>query len=441
MADKITLGDLQFSILGSMLLFPDTVGVAVAELKPEDFTVDAARALFLAIRQLHFDGAPVNELSLAAVDPGCGPAINKAWEAPGKSDSIDFYIGQLREASRLAAMQQAAFAIVSAEDLSSAEHLLDKLHALACDRRGAEIVSIGDAAKAYMDAVRRKERPRFIKTGLRIFDDEVFLRKGKFVVVGGFASSGKTALTLQIARYMSRGLRVGYFSLETDSQDIAIRNLVNLSGVGNKKVLQHDLSAADLAALEQAEHELQHAQVEIIRTSGMSVSDIRAVTLSRRYDVIFVDHMQIIRSHAASLYEQITAISHELHELAQQHDVLVVALSQLSRPETTKGGKQLPPTMSNLRESGHIEQDADVVALIYPEDPADYRSNRILKVSKNKDGEKLALSLKFEGWTQRFSVIGRCRGRDAQPAKLKQVADDGSGFILLPDNDQQKIPF
>ena len=434
---------IQYSVIGSMLMYQRaTIGVAVSELRPEDFPDAAARAIFLAIRQLHFSGAPINDLSICSASPNISmDALGRAYCAPGKTDSIDYYITQLRDASKLSAMQSAAFSIATADDLASASKMLEKLQALSCDRRGAEIVSIGDAAKAYMDAVRRKERPSFIKTGLRIIDDEVFLRKGKLIVIGGFASSGKTALTLQIARTMSRNLHVGYFSLETGSDDIAVRSLVNVSGVGNKKVLQHDLNPADMAALEQAENELSYANIDIIRASGMTVADIRALTLSRRYDIIFVDYLQIVQSRGSSRYEQVTAISQGLHEIAQQHNVLVVALSQLSRPETTKSGKQLPPTMSDLRESGQIEQDADVVALIYPENPDDYKSDRIFKVSKNKDGEKLAVRLKFDGWTQRFSVLGHYRGKDVQPAQIKQVAADGSGFILLPENDQQKIPF
>ena len=120
--------------------------------------------------------------------------------------------------------------------------------------------------------------------------------------------------------------------------------------------------------------------------------------------MLFVDYLQLLRGGGKGRYEDVTELSLGLQTLAQQHKVLVVALAQLARPEK-RDGKPVPPSMSSLRESGQIEQDADVVALMYPEDPENNRSRRVFKVSKNKEGEKLTLKFAFDGATQRMEVV------------------------------------
>ena len=108
-----------------------------------------------------------------------------------------------------------------------------------------------------------------------------------------------------------------------------------------------------------------------------------------------MDYLQIVTSHEGrSLYEQVTAVSKGLHTLAGSKRIAVIALAQLSRPEKVKG-KAAPPTMASFRESGQIEQDADVAMILYPSDPNDNRSARVLKIAKNKEGERGKIDLAF----------------------------------------------
>ena len=433
--------EMELALLGGMIRHPETVGAIVAEATAKIMTSQGTAGVFLALRNLHLQGDPIDVLSVEhEAGSDYHPIIEAAMAAPDHPAAMPYWAKALRDAAQMREIKAVAAAVDSCEDVAEVSALVDTMQQLTCEREGLRITSVGDAAAAYMDKVQRGEKPAFIRTGLRIFDDEVALRKGKFFVIGGFASSGKTALTLQIARHMARTLRVGYFSLETDDEDIAVRSLTEISAVQNRKVLRHDLNEADKAALAAAAESLRYLSMDVIQASGLTVADIRATALARRYDAIFVDYLQYVRPQnaRATLYEQVTQISQDLHTLAQRSGILVVALSQLSRPETTKGGKQLPPTMSDLRQSGQIEQDADAIALLYPEDPKDYKSNRILKVAKNKDGEKLELDLKFEGWIQRFSVIGR--RREGQKAVLPGSVPEG--FVpASPEMEQETLPF
>lgn len=397
-----TLQDLQYIVLGSMLRYPDTVGPCMAELQPEDFPMVGAKGVFLAIQRLFLQNAPINEVSvLAETGEDFAPFVTAA--ALAAQNDPAYYAGKLREISRLTALQRAGADLSSAEDQGEADKAISHINELCSVRRGVRVVSIAEAVGNYMDSL-DGGKPDFIATGIQELDRDVFLRPGKFMVIGAYASTGKTLLALQMAKVMAKKRKVGFFSCETDSYDIAIRCLTAESRVWNRRLLTHDLNAADRAALEQARNNLTGLQLDIIEAGGFSVNDVQAVTLSRRYDIIFVDYLQLLKGSGKGRYEDVTEISLGLHTLAQQHKVLVVALAQLSRPEK-KDGKPVPPSMSSLRESGQIEQDADVVALMYPEDPENNRSRRVFKVSKNKEGEKLTLKFDFEGDTQQLTVV------------------------------------
>lgn len=396
-----TLQDLQYIVLGSMLRYPNTVGPCMAQLQEEDFPAMGALGVFLAIRRLFLQGAPINEVSvMAEAGEEFEPFVSMAMMVAEADPS--YYAGKLREVSRLTALQRAGTDLSSAADQPEADKVISRINELCSERRGVRVVSLADAVSAYMGTL-EGEKPAFIQTGIAELDKEVFLRPGKFMVIGAYASAGKTLLALQMAAEMAKHRKVGFFSCETDSYDIAIRCLTAESKVWNRRLLTHDLNSMDKQALKKAAQALSPLQLDIIEAGGFSVNDVQAVALSRRYDVIFVDYLQLLRGSGKGRYEDVTEISLGLHTLAQQHKVLVIALAQLARPEK-KAGKPVPPSMSSLRESGQIEQDADVVALMWPEDPQNNRSRRVFKVSKNKEGEKLTLKFDFEGATQQMKV-------------------------------------
>ena len=140
----------------------------------------------------------------------------------------------------------------------------------------------------------------------------------------------------------------------------------------------------------------------------MTVADLRSLVQSRRYEILYIDYLQLVRPSdpRRSSFEQVTQISMDLHTLAQGTGTTVVALSQLSRPE--KQGKEArtkAPGMHSLRQSGQIEQDADIIMFVYREEPNLPRSRRCLKVAKNKEGEAGGvIMLAFDGGTQTFRV-------------------------------------
>ena len=171
--------------------------------------------------------------------------------------------------------------------------------------------------------------------------------------------------------------------------------------------------------------------MDLIDASGMTAADIRADALANRYQIIYVDYLQIVEpeTRKANRTEQVASISRAFQQLAHTNGILTVALSQLSRSEKTKDeSKIIEPTMSDLRESGQIEQDADAILLLYLEDPSKpNESRRVLKLAKNKDGERGRMYLTFDGAYQRFrqSVVDQPAPSVApmkRPRQYKQIS-------------------
>lgn len=445
--EQETLLDLQMIVLGSCIRYPEALGRALPELSADDFTTVGTQGLWAGICRLHQQGAPINAYSLAAE---LGADYSRLAEQAMLVATRDcgYYIGKLREVSRLTAMQAAAADIQDAAGPEEAQAALDRLNRVAVSRKGLEIVSLGEAIRGFRQDF-EKIYPPPIFSGLQFFDQYALLRPGRLVILGGYPSSGKTLLALQMAMSMARGHRVGIFSYETAAGDIAIRALSAMTGIFNRKLQLGDLNDADRAAVEHAGADADTLKLELIPASGLSADDITAITVARGFEVVFVDYVQQVEGGGprASAYERVSAVSRALQGLSRRQQVLVIALSQLSRPEPRRDGKVLPPSMSSLRESGQLEQDADIIGLLYPEDMSDNRSNRILKIAKNKDGERAALYLRFDGSRQRMECVGLAPGarptRRKQPAAVDdrwQRAADGSGWVRMPEGKGPEPP-
>ena len=447
MADVL---DLQYAILGSMLTQPECVGEAVALLTAEDFDSLPTRGLFEAISRLHFAGAPIDRVTvLREAGEDYAAAIQ---EVIGRSATdVPYYCGLLREEMQLRKIQSFAYELVSAGTVEEAGRVVDQLNSLFSLRRKVEVVHARDAALDFIQRLSRREKPEYISLGLDWLDSRLFLELGDFVLLGGNASSGKTLLSLQFARKLAERYRVGYFSLETGSKKLTDRLISHMGQISFRNIKRGELSEAETKRAVEAARRLDRLSLDFIPCSSMSVRDIQAVTLSHRYQVVFVDYLQISQSQGQTRYEQVTNISIALHTLAQTHGVLVIALAQLGRPEKGSNGKSIPPSMSSFKESGQLEQDADVALLLWPTDMRDNSSSRMLKIGKNKDGERAKLELAFDGAMQTMRPLPekeeKTGGGDvaahyaAVGRKAKQRSTGGQiGFQDL-SNDNSSPPF
>ncbi len=443
MGTGYSIQSLEHGILGGMLRTPECVGEVVAAVTPEDFSEGVNRVLFEAISALHFAGEPVDPVTVLRKtgDDGYGVAIRDVMEQYAVPANILYYCQLLRQERQLGAIQEEAFFAAGSATVEEAAEHIAKLNGLMARRRSTEVLSASDAA---LDFIARQDAPppEYLTFGFPALDKALYVEPGDFVVVGGYASAGKTMLSVQFAVALAKRHRVGYFSLETSPRKLTDRLISHLAGVPLPRIKTRALNAGDWDALARASAELSELSLDFIDAGGMTVGDIQAVALQRRYEVVLVDYLQLISDRGSGRYEQVTNISQGLHTMARKNGVAVIALAQLRRAERVNG-RPRPPTMADFRESGQIEQDADAALLLYPSDPNDNSSDRILKVGKNKEGERLKLTLSFDGARQTFREAPppageqyrelqraiRAAGRDGpQQAALTEVAGEIPGL-------------
>lgn len=400
MVDTNNITRIEYTILGTVLMEPEHTGEVVAALSPGHFSNLGTRGLFEAISALHFRGDPVDPVTVTQ-EAGADyeVVVREAIQYCTAPSNLPYYCEMLIDQGQLRRVQMEAMGLTTAETLQEAREGLDRLNSLMVSRKGVEILGAAEAALDFYDR-QKGEKPEYLHWGFDRLDAELYAELGDFIVVGGYPSAGKTLLSLQFALTMAEKYRVGYFSLETSPRKLADRIMSHLAKVPLKKIKERDLNEADYTALaEAAALKLSKRNLDFIDAGGMTVRDIQAIALNKRYQVIFVDYLQLVADAGKGRYEQVTNISQGLHTLARANGITVIALAQLRRPEKEKG-KPKPPTMADFRESGQIEQDADIAMLLWPSDPNDNHSSRVLKVGKNKEGERLKMDLDFDGAIQ-----------------------------------------
>lgn len=442
LSDQSNLLNMQFTILGAMMKDPDCIGVALEQLRSEDFTTLGTRALFNAIHALHSSGAPIEP---AAIRQQLGEEYDEVLRTAWKHDTSDvqWYINALQQYGRIAAIQASAYQIVDTDDPEEIQQRIDALNAVSSRRQKTRIFSASDMAELMMEQLDKNANTTFYRSGLRGLDEEVEVEPGHFVILGGYPSAGKTALSLQMALYMARDYRVGYFSLETDERRAARRFLASMASLPTVDIRKKTFTDEQITDAANAASRFSELHIDFIPDAGVQVRDIRSMALARRYQVIFIDYLQIIPETGNNRFEVVTNISQALHRMAQETRIAVFALAQLTR-STDKTGKPQPPTMHSLRESGQLEQDADIIMLLYQTDPDDYTSPRFLKVAKNKDGPKVKLTLDFDGKCQQFSIAreksyGAYARRPTRPRKQSDQLTFGQYELM--EEPTEEIPF
>lgn len=444
----ITSDELELHVIGTLILEPEHMGKTLEVLSLEDFDHKGARALFQALGALFLADKPIDPLTvLAEAGDDCEDLMGLILDKPYYTLQLDYYCQLIRKESKLRFIRQLGGTLSLADSEDVAANIVDRLNGAFATRRELEVVDLQAGAVDFMESMSLQKKPKYMTWGFPDMDEKLFAEPGDFVVIGGYPSAGKTLLSLQIALHMAQEYRVGYFSLETSPRKLMDRIMAAQARIPLGKIKRRDLDAHDWDAVRDVTSQLAKRSLELVRASGMTVADIRAQVLQKRYQVIFVDYLQLVQAKGAGRYEQVTAISMGLHTMAQDLGVAVIALAQLSRPEKGTGSMK-PPNMTSFRESGQIEQDADVAMLLYPEDPNDNGSQRVLKVSKNKEGGKFALDLAFDGQTQRLtpiqkpqhSKVGDQMREAGRKAKLQHRQETMHGFEVITTADP-KLPF
>lgn len=408
------------SVLGALLLDKDAV-IAVAEiLRPEDFYDERHRSIYEAIISLFEERIPVDVLTVTErlkkkkvlKNVGGATYLAQLTNNVPTAAHVEHYGRIVRDTAIKRSLMQAATKLVNYsmdEGLSSAE-LMDKaeseVFALSQQNVSKAFTSVRDTLAESFDRLdelhKQGEGLRGVPTGITELDNTLAgMQKSNLIILAARPGVGKSALALTMAQHIAVNTKksVGIFSLEMSKEEMVDRLLVNQADIDAWKLKTGKLSDEDFTKLSNAMGILAEAKIYIDDTPALSILEMR--TKARRLqvdsglDLIIVDYLQLARSrNLENRVQEVGEISQGLKNLARELKIPVLALSQLSRGVESRGVKK--PQLSDLRESGSIEQDADVVMFLWREDD-EKNENIMLDIAKHRNGPLASVPLYFKG--------------------------------------------
>jgi len=427
------------AVLGSMLIDPECIGDVVEHLTAEAFyriehryIYDALISLYEKNKGIGIDAVLLREelIKCNQLEEVGVEYIVKILESVPSSANVGYYTGIVKDKMLLRELISTAGEILDSAYSQTGEmaEVLDQ-----AEQRMFSITdkNISGSASALKDLVARsfeliEKRQGIHVTGLptgfyELDEWTCGLQNGEMIIVAGRPSMGKTSLALNIAEHIGlmEKTPVAIFSLEMGKQQLAERFLCSISEIDSQKVRRGLLSDADYKKLANACAELSETPIYIDDTSTLTPLELRAKArrLKSKHDIscILVDYLQLMHlgsGRVESRQQEITTISRYLKALARELSVPVIVMSQLNRsPEGREGHR---PRMSDLRESGSIEQDADVVMLLHSEDyykrnEENYEPNNTaeLIIAKQRNGPTGTVKLTFREKITRFENASR----------------------------------
>ncbi len=370
----------QCSVLGSILLEPTLVPKVMAETNAKDYS-GPCQTIYNTMRSMFLSGTAIDVVSVAAaLGKDYRDYLMQLMEITPTAANIDHYIRLCREQSRVNAARDIGRRMSESESSESIRSLLEEANGLLVERPSLRITTMSDALRSFM--TRHTGQVSYLSWPVRDLDDRIYAELGDFIIFGGYPSTGKSAWALQCAWHWAKKYKVGFFSLETSSEKLFDRQMSAIVNLSMDNIKRNTIDQAGWDKVCAMTQDITARNLELVPAAGFTPADVRAITMMRGYQIIFVDYLQLLQSSGENRTAQVTAISIALHTLAQSLGVTVVALSQLAR-QGQQGGA---PGMSSLRESGQIEQDADVVMLLSLEDKDNPDGNRVMSIAKNKEG-------------------------------------------------------
>jgi replicative DNA helicase len=422
------------SILGAILLDNSVCNQAVEMLRRDEFFLDSHRRIYdkmvlLSERSLPIDLVTLSEeLRRAGEFEQVGGATYIASLIDGvpRTDTIEHYARLVKSKAMLRRLITASNQIIArcVEEEDEAPTIVDEAERLifqiAEDSVRQGFRPVGEIARRRLEQIEQMAgRPEMITgvpTGFTDFDQMTSgLQRQDLIIIAARPSMGKTALALNMAQYAAKnGMVAGIFSLEMSAEQLVSRLLCSEARIDAHRLRTGYLNREEWARLADALRRLCETQIYLDDTPGLGVLEMRAkarrLKAEHGLDLLIIDYMQLMsgRGRVESRQQEVSQISRDLKALAKELDLPVVALSQLSRAPETRGGDHRPQ-LSDLRESGAIEQDADVVCFIFREEVYNPRDDNEGKaeviIAKQRNGPTGSINLVFLKQFTRFEPL------------------------------------
>lgn len=444
------------AVLGSMLIERDAVEKAVDALAEKDFYVDNHRRIFAVLKALYERGDGVDvvtageELGRLKVLESIGgmQALTDLVHKVATAAHVDYYARLVKEKSILRELITTATAVVTAcyTEAKEPTQILDEAQAnilKVSERQSLHgVVESKDLAHEVIEQIeiahRRKQAVTGVSSGLKRVDEiTTGFQKSDLILIAARPSQGKTALALNIAANIvlaEKPQPVLIFSMEMSKHAIMERFISSEARVDLRQVRTGYFAREKWTDLTNAAARLSEAPLFIVDTPGLSVLTVRSLArqvasdLKRRgksLGIVMIDYLQLMRGssfRSENRQQEVSEISRGLKFLARDLNVPVIALSQLSRRTEEKGRTDARPQLSDLRESGALEQDADLVAFIYREsyykqnDPSLEGKAEII-IAKQRQGPTGNVEVKFLRQFTRFVDADPTSGGDEEPSE------------------------
>ncbi|MFH1530801.1 MAG: replicative DNA helicase [Pseudomonadota bacterium] len=436
----------EMSVLSMIIQAPPVLSQVAEQVKPEDFYVPANRIILQAIMTLsdrneHIDRVSVQEEidrkgELKAIGGSSYLYEIEGFEAT--SAGLEYYLRSIRGKALIRKMVSTAETIVSEglADTREANNFLEwaegEVFKVSQVQLKTSYMSLKDILRKLIKEVEARQakdvESPIISTGFRDLDEKLGgFHETDLIILAARPGMGKTALALNLGLNAARekGKQVVVFSLEMSSSQLATRLISTLSaelapdgrGIIGRKIIEGDLTQAQMDLLGKVVHALYGMPIVVDDTPALSIIDLRArarrLSAEGRCDMIIVDYLQLMRGSGTtapgSREQEVAEISRSLKALAKELNVPILALSQLNRMLESRADKR--PQLADLRESGSIEQDADVILFIYRDEMYNKASERPgiadIIIGKHRHGGTGEAPLRFDARHVRFQTLAK----------------------------------
>lgn len=443
MVNKVMPNNLEAeeSVLGACFLSKYALQKATENLLPESFYNEKNAKIFSSMIALQEEKTPIDLTTITSYlkkknelnEVGGVEYLTEVLNFVPTASNVDYYIQTVEETAILRKLIETANDIATEgyRNDESINEILDssekKILSIVKNRKSSEFRSIKEVlAKTQSDLERLSEYKNEI-TGLATgwYDLDKLttgLHPNEFIIIAARPAMGKTAFALNLATHaaMIQSKSVAVFNLEMSAEQLAMRILSSLGQIEGFKLRTGNLMNNDWKRINEAVSQLSNTNLVIDDTPGITIGEIRAkcrrlASSEKGLALVVIDYLQLIsggKNYGANRQQEVSDISRSLKTLAMELNVPIIALSQLSR--SVEGREDKRPIMSDLRESGSIEQDADIVSFLYRDDyynkearTEDNTSISELIIGKHRNGPTTTIELLFKKNTSTFLNLKR----------------------------------